>query len=158
MKQRVDRLWVLLLLAAMLLSLAKAVVHPKDINYYENRPAVLLPRFTVSGLLAGEDQDALEQALSDQTVGAQGLEQRYHRWTNAIQKRGLRAFMSQLQGRYVYFQGMQMFDDYIVYFPIWPETEQPALAKKAENYNAVIAAHPELDFYLSGAERGGVQA
>ena len=153
MKQRVDRLWVLLLLAAMLLSLAKAIVHPKDINYYENRPAVLLPRFTVSGLLAGEDQDALEQALSDQTVGAQGLEQRYHRWTNAIQKRGLRAFMSQLQGRYVYFQGMQMFDDYIVYFPIWPETEQPALAKKAENYNAVIAAHPELDFYAYFIEK-----
>ena len=153
MKQRVDRLWVLLLLAAMLLSLGKAIVRPKDINYYENRPAAALPAFTVSGLLAGEDQDALEQALSDQTVGAQGLEQRYHRWTTAIQKWGLRAFMSQLQGRYVAFQGMQLFDDYIVYSPIWPETEQPALAKKAENYNAVIAAHPELDFYAYFIEK-----
>ena len=153
MKQRVDRLWVLLLLAAMLLSLTKAIVRPKDVNYYENRPAAALPAFTVSGLLAGEDQDALEQALSDQTVGAQGLEQRYHRWTTAIQKWGLRAFMSQLQGRYVAFQGMQLFDDYIVYSPIWPETEQPALAKKAENYNAVIAAHPELDFYAYFIEK-----
>ena len=67
MKQRVDRLWVLLLLAAMLLSLARAIVRPKDINYYENRPAAAIPGFTLSGLLAGEDQDALEQALSDQT-------------------------------------------------------------------------------------------
>ena len=153
MKQRVDRLWVLLLLAAMLLSITKAIVRPKDINYYENRPAAAIPGFTASGLLAGEDQDALEQALSDQTLGAQRLEQQYHRWTTAIQKWGLRAFMRPFQGRYVSFQGMEIFDDYIVYPTRWLETEQDALTKKAENYNAVIAAHPELTFYAYFIEK-----
>ena len=153
MKQAVDRLWVVLLLAAMLLSLAKAIVRPKDSNYYENRPAAAMPRFTVSGLLSGDDQDALEQALSDQTIGAQGLEQRYHRWTTAVQKWGLRAFMRPFQGRYVSFQGMQLFDDYIVYPTRWLEDEQDALTKKAENYNAVIAAHPELQFYAYFIEK-----
>ena len=153
MKQAVDRLWVVLLLAAMLLSLGKAIVRPKDINYYENRPAAALPAFTVSGLLSGEDQDALEQALSDQTVGAQGLEQRWHRWTTAIQKWGLRAFMRPFQGRYVSFQGMEIFDDYIVYPTRWLETEQDALEKKAEGVNALIAAHPELTFYAYFIEK-----
>ena len=57
MKQAVDRLWVVLLLAAMLLSLAKAIVRPKDVNYYENRPAVALPAFTVSTVMV-EDTEA----------------------------------------------------------------------------------------------------
>ncbi len=153
MKQAVDRLWVVLLLLGLLLSLGKAIARPKDINYYENRPAEALPAFTVSGLLSGEDQDALERALSDQTLGAQRLEQDYHRWTNSFQLRVLKAFSHQLQGRYVAFQGMQLFGDYIVYPTRWLETEQEKLARKAENYNAVFAAHPELQFYAYYIEK-----
>lgn len=96
MRKTPDLALVLLLLGVMLLGLGKTLLLPKDTNYYENRTANQPPRFTVSSWLAGDYQDGLEAALSDQVPLAQRLELGYHQTTNVF----LQSVLEKLIDRY----------------------------------------------------------
>lgn len=154
MKKHLDRAVVLGVLAAMLLALALSVLRPKDINYYENRTANQMPELSLSAWMRGEYQDALEAALTDQVPAAQGLNRTYHQTTNRYLRSVLKRFSARYPNRYFHFHDMLLFgDDYITFFPTWLEERKSDLDAKAENYNAVFAQHPELNFYVYYIEK-----
>lgn len=154
MKKHLDRVVVLGVLAAMLLGLALSVLRQKDVNYYENRTANRMPAFSLSAWLQGDYQDALEDALSDQVPAAERLNRGYHQTTNRYLRTVLKRFQTAFPNRYFRFQDMLLFgDDYITFPAVWLEERQPELDAKAENYNALFAAHPELNFYVYYIEK-----
>ena len=154
MRKTMDRALVLLLLGVLLLGLGRTLLLPKDTNYYENRTANQPPRFTVSSWLSGEYQDALEAALSDQVPLAQRLELGYHQGTNVFLQSALEKLIEKHPDRYFSYRDMMLFGgDTIVYPPVYLDQRQEALDRKLENLNAVIAAHPELTFYVYYIEK-----
>ncbi len=154
MRKTPDLALVLLLLGVMLLGLGKTLLLPKDTNYYENRTANQPPRFTVSSWLAGDYQDGLEAALSDQVPLAQRLELGYHQTTNVFLQSVLEKLIDRYPDRYFSYHGMMLFGgDTIVYPTVYLDERQEALDRKLENLNAVIAAHPELTFYVYYIEK-----
>ena len=154
MKQLLDRLLIFGVLAAMLLMLIFGVLHPKDVNYYENRTANQMPAFSLKAWLQGDYQDRLEDALSDQVPAAERMNRAYHqtvnRYLRAVQKR----FSNVFHDRYFRFQDLLIFgDDYITFSAVWPEDRQTEIDAKAENLNAAFARHPELRFYVYYIEK-----
>ena len=74
------------ILLALLAGLGKALLRPKDINYYENRYADQVAPLTAEGVLSGDWQDAFESALTDQLPLAQKLKKLYHLSASSFQK------------------------------------------------------------------------
>ena len=63
--------------AVLLTGLGRTLLHPKDVNYYENRPANTVAPLTAESWLDGSFQDAMETALSDQIPLAQTMKKAF---------------------------------------------------------------------------------
>ena len=154
MKQCIDRSWTLLMLFVMLLCLGMAMLFPNEVNAYENRPAYQMPALHFDALLSGDFQDALEQMLSDQIPGSELLEKEYHKRSNGLTLNLMHTVAGELIEQPIAFQGMEFYDsDYILYPTVWLDMRQDALDRKTQNYNALIAAHPELVFFVYYIEK-----
>lgn len=104
--------------AVLLTGLGRTLLRPKDVNYYENRPANTVAPLTAESWLDGSFQDAMEAALSDQIPLAQAMKKTFNDAQNKIRYDS----MMRLSHRY----------------PNVPVQYDQAL----------IAAHPDVTFYL----------
>ena len=69
--------------AVLLTGLGRTLLRPKDVNYYENRPANTVAPLTAESWLDGSFQDAMEAALSDQIPLAQAMKKTFTRRTRS---------------------------------------------------------------------------
>lgn len=70
--------------AVLLTGLGRTLLRPKDVNYYENRPANTVAPLTAESWLDGSFQDAMEAALSDQIPLAQAMKKTFNDAQNKI--------------------------------------------------------------------------
>lgn len=70
--------------AVLLTGLGRTLLCPKDVNYYENRPANTVAPLTAESWLDGSFQDAMETALSDQIPLAQTMKKAFNDAQNKI--------------------------------------------------------------------------
>lgn len=157
MKKWIHRLLPLLMLSFLLLGLVRTLFFPKDINYYENRSANKAPRLTVHNFCSSVFQDGMEDALNDQILFAQSMKWRYNQADTALLSSVLWHNLERFSGQYITFKEVLLFhtdgEVYVTYYPKVLGEVTSRLDEKATNYNACVAAHPELDFYLYFIEK-----
>lgn len=147
---------VMLCCAALVLlaGLGRTLLRPKDVNLYENRPANTAAPLTVSGWLDGSFQDAMEAALSDQVPLAQTMKKAYNDAQNSIRYHTMLRLSQAHPSMPVQYSSFYVYGGkYLAYPPRTLAEQAEALDRRAENYNALIAAHPDVSFYLYGIER-----
>ena len=140
-------------IAVLLAGMLFALLQPVTENQYENRPAVALPRFSISSAAAGAFQDELESALHDQLPGAMVLEQTYQSGLSAII---LDAVFAQSRARpdaYYQFNDLMLYHGDIVYAPMYADSSMSELLPRIANINTALAAHPQLRFYVLYIEK-----
>lgn len=135
--------------AVLLTGLGRTLLCPKDVNYYENRPANTVAPLTVESWLDGSFQDAMETALSDQIPLAQTMKKAFNDAQNKIRYDS----MMRLSRRYPnvpvqYDQFLVYGGKYLAYTYRSPDVVTPGLTRHSENLNALIAAHPDVSFYI----------
>ena len=142
---------VMLCCAALVLltGLGRTLLRPKDVNYYENRPANTVAPLTAESWLDGSFQDAMEAALSDQIPLALAMKKTFNDAQNKIRYDS----MMRLSRRYPnvpvqYDQFLVYGGKYLAYAYRSPDMVIPELTRHSENLNALIAAHPDVTFYL----------
>lgn len=139
---------------ALLAGLTRTLLRPKDVNYYENRPANTAAPLSVSGWLDGSFQDAMEAALSDQVPLAQTMKKAFNDTQNAIQYNVMLRLSQAYPDQAVQYDGFRVYGGkYLAYQPRVLAEQTQALDRRAENYNALIAAHPDVAFYIYYIER-----
>ena len=154
--KKIHIIFVCLVLAVLVTGLARTVLFPKEINTYENRYAQRLPSFSAEGYGDGTFQDGVDQALMDQIPLAQSMKSLYNRGTTWFLKGALGEVM-EMRGlnsmRYVDFNGMRLFGEYIAYWPRYLPSVQTELDKKIAVLNKTFSDHPELTFYTYYIEK-----
>ena len=135
--------------AVLLTGLGRTLLCPKDVNYYENRPANTVAPLTAESWLDGSFQDAMETALSDQIPLAQTMKKAFNDAQNKIRYDS----MMRLSRRYPnvpvqYDQFLVYGGKYLAYTYRSPDVVTPGLTRHSENLNALIAAHPDVSFYI----------
>lgn len=139
---------------ALLTGLAHTLLRPKDVNLYENRPANTAAPLTASGWLDGSFQSALEAALSDQIPLAQTMKKAYNDAQNSIRYDAMLRLSQAYPDQAVQYDGFRVYGGkYLMYQPRVLTEQAEALDRRAENDNALIAAHPDVSFYIYYIER-----
>lgn len=148
---KIDRAFFLLLVLIFLAGLLRTVFRPKEINEYENRYANQLAPLTAASYADGSFQDGMESALSDQVQFSQ-LAKKTYNFVTSYAAVPLIAPLENLTHGYVSAGDVLFYGGKIVYQP-WTYLQTEWLEAKAENLNAAIAAHPELEFYAYYIEK-----
>lgn len=146
--------FLLALLLFLLAGLARTVLKPKDINYYENRGAYKMDRPTISGVLSGTFQTSLENALSDQVFLAQTVKSNYNYLNSSYQIGMIRSLLEAYPDRYVSVLGALCYGgEYLVTNPMKAEDQPALVAPMIEHFNALADRYTDLDFYCYYIER-----
>lgn len=146
--------FLFVILLFLLAGLARTVLRPKDINYYENRGAYKIDRPTVSGILEGTFQTSLENALSDQVLLAQTVKSNYNYLNSSYQIGMIRKLLEAYPDRYVSVLGSLCFGgEYLVTTPMRMEDQPELVAPMIERFNALADRYGDLDFYCFYIER-----
>lgn len=150
----VDLGFLLLIFGFLAVGAVKTCFFPKDVNIYENRTANQLPELSVDGVLDGEFQDSVESAFADQILLAQTLESNYHFLNTSFQMKLIAPFIDIHCDEYISVLGFQTFGgSHLVYGVRNLDSQKDALDAKADNLNQIMAAHPELDYYVYYIEK-----
>lgn len=121
---------------------------PKEVNEYENRYANKVSAYSAESFAAQEFQNNLENALSDQIFGSSAMKKAYHAWTADYAARMMQGVLSEHKDRYFNILGSLVFGgDQLVYAPRELEEEKEKLQARADCYNALIQAYPDIEFY-----------
>lgn len=150
-KKGINFVFVGLILCGLLLGLARTVFFPKKINYYENRYANRAALPTPGTYADGTFQDQLEAALGDQTPFAERFKARYNDLSSKLTKALLKPVLE--SGRYYRIGDVQLFSDYLTYHTRDLQVLRPTLEERAANYNAIFAAHPDIEFFVCYIEK-----
>lgn len=153
MKKITNILFVFAIAAFLLLGLALTIFFPKDINYYENRYCEKLIAPTTASFTDQTFQDSMENALTDQIPKAQGLKKIYNELSSTYIGTLLKPIMGNHDQTYVPYQGVMMFGGQYVNSPIVLDEVKATLDARAENYNTVMAANPDPEYYFYYIER-----
>ncbi len=134
---------------ALLAGLGRTLLRPKDVNFYENRPANTAAPLTASGWLDGSFQDAMEAALSDQIPLAQTMKKVYNDTQNSIRYDTMLRLSQAYPGLPVKYGSLYVYGgEYLTYPYNAPDVVDAALEARSENINRIIAAHPDVSFSI----------
>ena len=154
MKQLPNKLFVLLVVGVLAAGLFKTIAFPKAINKYENRTAEKVPSLTLEGIAEQTFQDGLEAALGDQVFGAESMKKGYNSLTSGYLRTVLTPALNWSTDGYLRYKDVYYYGgENVVFAPETLERTHTSHTAKAENFNAIIRAHPELDFYTYYIER-----
>ena len=149
---RIDRVFFLVIILILLVGLLTTVFYPHEINYYENRYANKPEPLTTDSYADGSFQDGMESALADQVQFAQHAK-KFYNCARAYSEMPLISLLENSTHDYVYSDGIAFYGGKIVYTQSGLDRRKAGLEAKAENLNAAIAAHPELEFYAYYIEK-----
>lgn len=148
----INRAFVCLTALIFIAGLARTVFAPEDINKAENRYANKIAKPTLSGYLDGSFQKSVSGALNDQ-VHFSALAKKWYNRATALLAKPLTEKLASKEGTYVAFRDGIYYRDMLLYYPTELKENKPLLDARAEDYNSVFAAHPELDFYVYYIEK-----
>ena len=124
----------------------RAVLTPKDINNYENRPARHLPNLTPAAFLTGEFQEDMESALSDQIPLSQYFKKAYNELSSLYLKHLLVPLMKRHPETVINYNGMRIYQNYMLFSLNSFEKSTPQFDQMIAAYNAAIASNPQVSF------------
>ena len=146
-------LFLLLLALITAGALVRAVLFPREINYYENRSAYLLPTFSVTGFIDKEFQAGMDDALGDQLPLSSYIKAAY----NNVNSRFLCACIERLSeknpdGAWSVGEGMYCYRGKLLYEQQDFDELKDSYGRFIQGVNRAAMASPELDFYILHVE------
>lgn len=149
MKKVTNITFILVLFIIMFGGLVKPIVNEEKDNYYENRPAYLMPDFTIESLINKTYQDEFEKALSDQLPLATRMKQ--------VQKNlgTLTKIMYSLSSKdsFVNLEGILLKDNYLLYQSTNINDIKQNIDAKIDNINLAVKENKKTEFYLYYIEK-----
>lgn len=126
----------------------RTFLFPEEINQYENRYANKVSPFSAESFANQEFQNNLENALSDQIFASSAMKETYNAWTAAYTTDIMSGVLENYKDQYFSIMGGLVFGgDQLAFYPRTLDSEKDALKAKADNYNALMQAYPDIDFY-----------
>ena len=167
MKKALRIIFIFALLLIMLAGVGRTVFAPKDVNTYENRYAEKLQPLTLQSFASGEFQDSLDSALADQVQLSEVLKRSYNNAKSAFMRVFLPVLMSSRSvspsecnpNNYDYValgneEAVLFGPEHICVRPgIFDDSAKADVDRHSANTNAIIARHPEIDFYAFYVEK-----
>ena len=146
-------IFLLLLGLIMVSALVRAVLFPREVNYYENRSAYLLPAFSFSGFADKEFQNGMDDALGDQLPLSSYIKAAY----NNLNSRFLCACIERLSeknpdGAWSVGGGMYYYKGKLLYEQQDFDALKDSYGRFIQGVNRAAMASPELDFYILHVE------
>ena len=147
MKQLPNKIFVLLVVGVLAAGLFKTVAFPKEVNLYENRTAL-------QSVADQTFQNGLEEALCDQVFGAEGMKRGYNALTSGYLRTMLTPALDWSAEGYLRYKDVFVYGGgNLVYAPETQEHLHEAHVTRVKNFNELIQANPEQDFYAYYIER-----
>ena len=149
-------IFLLILSAYLLLGLSSTILGRKDINYYENRTAYKLPSFNLNDILAGEYQNNIEYAFSDQIPGASNMKKAYN-FINGVSSISIVRFTlnDSYNNKYINLgNGTVMFgkEQNLVYYPGYINYSKEDYQNRVSSINKTLE-NTEVDTYIYYIEK-----
>lgn len=137
--------------------LIKTLFFNREINYYENRPAYKIEKFSAKNFLDGSFQDKLELALSDQIPLSQMMKKVYNLSNNYINKNIINTFFKEMYHNKYFNLGNDIYifgdDENLVYGTRYLIFEKDAIDLRIKSINKTINKYPNIDFYTYYVEK-----
>ena len=149
MKKIENIIFLGIIVLIMLGGFVKPIILPSEINYYENRPSNLLPKFSLKSIFEKTYQDNFEKALADQiplSTTMKMFQKNAGVYTNVTYSR-------LIEDGYVNISGFLLKEGYLLYQPSSYKTMKSYLDIKIPNINKIVKDNPKIDFYLYYIEK-----
>ncbi len=147
-------IFILGIFVFLLSGLAKTVVFPKDINYYENRKAVRLEKPSIKAFLEGKTQDNAEDAIADQAFFAQRMKKTYNTTVSKYMNLVLSPIGEKYPKEYIRLGEYYLFDrDNLIFPPYNFARAKPEADARIDSFNKLFLKYPDIDFYTYYIEK-----
>lgn len=152
-----DILFIVIIICFLVLGFIKSVILPKEVNYYENRPANKISNINIKEFVNGELQDKLELALADQIPLSQRMKKFYNICSNEIADKMLNLCIKEyFNNQYFYIAGginRIGTDGNLVFGQRYLAYEKDNLDIRINNINEINQKNPKLKFYMYYIEK-----
>lgn len=152
-----DIIFIFIIIAFLSLGFIKSIISPKDINYYENRPANKISNISIKEFISGELQDKLELALADQIPLSQRMKKYYNIFSNTIADEILNLCIKEyFNDQYFYItRGIYRIgtDGNLIFGTRYLSNEKNYLDLRINNINEISKENPHLKFYIYYIEK-----
>ena len=145
---RIKFIFSAVIIIGMISGLAKTVFFPKDINYYENRPARKIGKLDLQSYLTSDFQDSLEESLADQIPLAQSLKKTYNSINSKLLVASLMKQSEKHPEEYYQYNDVMIHDGYILWKPFDLDECRNEFEKTAESFNRAARNNPDTEFSL----------
>lgn len=153
MKKVINGTFIGSIVAFLFLGLVNTLFFPDETNYYENRYAYKVEKFSVNGYLNGTFQNQMSNALNDQVPLSATMKKTYNFMNSFYENQALSLILDGVENQYVSFKGGLMFDDCIVYATREREELEPQYAKMVESIQNQAQRHPNVQFSVYYIEK-----
>lgn len=153
-KKKGNIVFICLIALFIMAGLARTIIFPKDVNYYENRYSKKILAPTAKNILDSTFQNSIEEALADQIPFAQRFKKFYNDVTSGFSSFWITPILNENDDVYInYKSGIKIFGGYYVYGAYELESVKSGFQTKAQNYNAIFKKYPDIEFYVYYIER-----
>lgn len=137
----------------MLIGLGRTLFFPTNINDYENRYAKKIETPTLTTINGNIFQNSVESALADQIPYAQNAKHIYNVSTSAYLNSILFPILRNVNGSYVPYNNLFIFEEQLVFPPMKLDELTPLLDKKANSLNKTFKKHSDIEFFIYYIEK-----
>lgn len=148
--KKIENIIFLIILSLILIGgLVKPTLFQEESNYYENRPAYLIPKISLDSIMKKSFQDEFEKALSDQLPLATRMKQ--------VQKNlGIFTqivYSSTSKDSFVHINSLLLKDNYLLYQNTNLKDIKSYIDAKIDNINQSVKENKKIEFYLYYIEK-----
>lgn len=155
-KRVIDICLVVIIMMVLFAGLVKTIFFSKDINYYENRGANKIKKFSVSDFTTGKFQDSIELAFGDQIFLASTMKSKYNYLNNKL----ISTFYSNFEDtifkdKYIYLSGIYKFGNTnnLLYYPYITDETYKLVDDRIRNINEVASKTKDVKYAVYYIEK-----
>lgn len=151
MKKKEDIIFLGIIILIMVGGLIKPFIKPIDIVYIENRPAQIMPEFTMEKFINKTYQDDIEKAFSDQ-IPLSGRMKLFEKGLSFLAQQSFYKLLNS-NSYYQLSPSVYMYKNYLVYMTYNFSEIKTELDNKIDNYNKALKNLKDVKKYLYYIEK-----
>lgn len=151
-----DIAFIFIIMIFLILGFIRTIILPKEINYYENRPANKFSDIKIKDFMNGELQNKLELALADQIPFSQRMKKYYNFCSNKIADKMFNLCIKEyFNNQYFNVGGILRFgtEGNLVFYQRNLVDEKDNLDIKINNINQISQKYSNLELYIYYIEK-----
>lgn len=151
-----DIVFIFIIIIFLTLGFIRTIISPKEINYYENRPANKFSSISMKEFISGELQYKLELTLADQIPFSQRMKKFYNFYSNKIANKMFNLCIKEyFNNQYFDVGGILRFgaEGNLVFYQRNLVDEKDNLDVKINNINQISQKYSNLELYIYYIEK-----